>query len=248
VRTVVGLQGRFAPQIQHARRLVEDGYLGSLLSATLVGSGLAWGSVTSRRGSYVFEEANGATVLTVPVMHAIDTLASVVGEFDSLQARFALRTPFVEVTEEHSRIAVTAPDQVSVSGLLSNGALASVFYRGGVSRAGNLYWQLNGSDGDLALTSETGNVQTADLQLLGGRGADEAAAKIAVPDELGDVIPSFLSTGYAANVARLYVQFARDLEHGTRTAPDFSYAVARHQLLDRIRAASNMPGVRAAAS
>lgn len=29
VRTVVGLQGRFAPQVQHARRLIEDGYLGN---------------------------------------------------------------------------------------------------------------------------------------------------------------------------------------------------------------------------
>lgn len=247
VRTVVGLQGRFAPQIQHARRLIEGGYLGSLLSATLVGSGSAWRNFTSQTGSYLFEEANGATVLTVPVMHAIDTLTSIVGEFESIQAQFALRTPFVEVTDNHSKIAVTAPDQVSVSGLLSNGALASVFYRGGVSRAGNLYWQLNGSDGDLAFTSDTGNVQTADLQLVGGRGTDKVVTKIVVPDELGDAIP-FLSSGYAANVARLYVQLAMDLEHGTRTAPDFSYAVARHQLLDRIRAASNLPRVRAAAS
>jgi predicted dehydrogenase len=245
VRTVVGLQGRFAPPIQHARRLFEDGYIGKILSATLGGSGTAWGGLTSRTGSYLFDEANGATVLTVPVMHAIDTLASVVGEFESIQARFALRTPFVEVVDDHSRIAVTAPDQISVSGLLSNGALASVFYRGGVSRAGNLHWQINGSDGDLALTSDSGNVQAADLQLFGGSGADRTVTKIEAPDELGGAMPS-LPTGFAANVARLYLQFANDLEHGTRKAPDFSYAVARHRQLDCIRAASSLPGVRAA--
>jgi predicted dehydrogenase len=48
VRTVVGLQGRFSPQVQHARRLVEDGYVGEVLSTCLVGSGIAWGDVTPR--------------------------------------------------------------------------------------------------------------------------------------------------------------------------------------------------------
>jgi predicted dehydrogenase len=190
----------------------------------------------------LFDERNGATVLTVPVTHAIDTLTSIVGEFGSMQAQFAIRRPFVEILEENAKVAVTAPDQVSVTGALTSGALASIFFRGGVSRAGNLYWQINGSKGDLAFSSETGNVQTADLRLRGGRGQVQTAEEITVPDELGESIPA-LSTGYAANVARLYLQFAKDLELGVRVAPDFDYAVARHQLLDRIRVASSMPGL-----
>ncbi len=244
VRTVVGMQGRFAPQVQHARRLIEEGYLGDILSTTLVGSGIGWGGTTLRSGTYLFDERNGATVLTVPVMHAIDTLSYLVGEFESLQARFALRRPFVEVTDDHAKIAVTAPDQVSVSGLLTSGALASVFFRGGVSRAGNLCWQINGSEGDLGFRADAGNVQTADLHLHGGRGATSTAEEIVVPDELGERIPT-LSFGYPANVARLYTQFAIDLEHGTRIAPDFSYAVARHRLLDRIRLAASEAGLSA---
>jgi predicted dehydrogenase len=247
MRTVVGLQGRFSPQIQQARRLIEDGYVGEVLSTTLVSSGTAWGGSTSRSNSYLFDEHNGATVLTVPALHAIDTLAFVSGEFESIQARSALRTPFVEVLEDHARIAVTAPDQVSVTGRLKSGALASVFVRGGVSRAGNLYWQINGSDGDLAFSSDSGNIQVADLRLHGGRGAAKEVQEIAVPDELGERIPA-LASGFASNIARLYVQFASDLEHNTRVAPDFSYAVARHGLLDRIRLASNDPGVGAAAA
>lgn len=247
VRTVVGLQGRFSPQIQEARRLIQDGYVGDVLSTALVSSGTAWGGRTPRSNAYLFDEDNGATVLTVPALHAIDTLAFVAGEFESIQARSALRTPFVDVLEDRSRIPVTAPDQVSVTGRLKSGALAAVFVRGGVSRAGNLYWQINGSEGDLAFTSDTGNIQVADLRLHGGRGAAKEVAEIAVRDELGEQIPA-LASGFASNIARLYVQFANDLEHNTRVAPDFSYAVARHALLDRIRLASNEPGVGAAAA
>jgi len=42
----------------------------------------------------------------------------------------------------------------------------------------------------------------------------------------------------ASNVARLYLQFSRDLNDGTRTAPDFDYAVSRHELVERIQCAT----------
>jgi hypothetical protein len=47
-----------------------------------------------------------------------------------------------------------------------------------------------------------------------------------------------------ANVARLYVVFARDLEADTHVVPDFSHAVARHRLIDRIREASRGAALR----
>src|SRR5437870_8262001 len=37
VRTVVGLQGRQAPAIQFVQRLLDDGYIGEVLSTTMVG-------------------------------------------------------------------------------------------------------------------------------------------------------------------------------------------------------------------
>lgn len=239
IRTVVGLQGRFAPAVQHARRLLNDGYIGDILSTTLVGSGMAWGGETSSHGTYLFDESNGATTLSVPLMHALDTLTHVVGEFEMVQSLAALRRPFVHVKDSGSQVAVTAPDQVIVSGRLLNGALASIQYRGGLSRAGDLYWQINGSKGDLAFTANMGNIQTADLQLLGGRDKERSVAPIPVPDEMEGRAPA----GFASNVHRLYSQFASDLECGTKLAPDFSYALARHQLLEVIRLAFKKPCV-----
>jgi predicted dehydrogenase len=54
---------------------------------------------------------------------------------------------------------VTAPDHVTISGRFANGAIASVFYRGGVSRGNNFRWEINGGERDLVLTSATGNMQ-----------------------------------------------------------------------------------------
>jgi predicted dehydrogenase len=43
VRTAVGLQGRSAPAVRYLRDLVADGYIGDVLSTTLVASAGAWG-------------------------------------------------------------------------------------------------------------------------------------------------------------------------------------------------------------
>jgi hypothetical protein len=42
---------------------------------------------------------------------------------------------------------VSAPDQIAISASLESGAIASVFYRGGVSRGDNLRWEINGNRG-----------------------------------------------------------------------------------------------------
>lgn len=227
VRTVVGLQAQFAPAVRRATELVAQGYVGEILGTTLAGSGLAWGPTTDRAHAYMFDKANGATALSVPALHAIDAMAGVVGEFEDVAARLAVRRPFVTLAEDQTRLPVSAPDQIAIAGRLAGGAIASVFYRGGLSRGDNLRWEINGSDGDLVLTAAHGNLQVADLRLFGGRGDDQAVSEIPAP-----AADAFQGPG--ANVARLYAQFARDLREGIRLAPDFDHAVRRHRLLDEI--------------
>src|SRR5205823_3054198 len=43
VLAVAGLQARSAPAVAYVRDLVEQGYVGEVLSTTLVGSGMGWG-------------------------------------------------------------------------------------------------------------------------------------------------------------------------------------------------------------
>jgi hypothetical protein len=59
------------------------------------------------------------------------------------------------------------PGRVSLSGVAT--ATRPVPRRDTALGGQNLRWEINGSDGDLVLTSATGNLQVADLSLAGGR-------------------------------------------------------------------------------
>jgi predicted dehydrogenase len=239
VRTAIGLQARFAPAIRHARDLIASGYLGEVLGTSLIGSGMAWGGVTDRAHAYMFDMSQGASLLSVTVLHALDALHHLLGEFTSLVATAAVRRPTVYVVEDGSRIPVSAPDHVAISGTLAGGVAGSVFYRGGVSRGQNLRWEINGTEGDLVLSSHVGNLQVADLLLEGGRGEEAAVRPIDLPEAYATA-PGGLSGAAEANVLRLYAQLARDIREGTQVVPGFSHALIRHRELAQIEIAAGM--------
>ena len=232
VRTAIGLQSRFSPVVRHIRALIGAGYVGKVLSSSIVGSGIAWGPKSDRNHAYMFDAANGATALSIPTLHALDAVAFAVGDFATVSAHLGRGRKTVEL-DDGTTIPVTAPDQIAIVGQLTNDATVSVFYRGGVSRGSNLHWEINGTEGDLVVTSAIGNVQVADLKLRGGRAEHTAVEDIAVPRDDYDHL-----NGSAANVARLYAQLARDIEDGFATTPDFMEGVRRHRLLAAIDAAA----------
>jgi predicted dehydrogenase len=233
VRTVIGLQARFSPVIVHARQLVADGYVGEVLSATLVGSGSAWGGHTDRAHKYLYDVDNGATVLASPVLHALDAVATVLGELTDLTAQLLVGRSEVEVVDEGIVQPVTAPDQVGLTATLANGGLLTASFRGGVFRGGNLHWEIHGTHGDLVISADgaNGNIQVADLHLAGGRDDDVTLAPLPVPGLAGP-------DGIGANVHRLYAQLATDIRQGTTSVPGFAHALDRHRLIDTIQTAA----------
>jgi len=237
VRTFIGLQGRYAPAVQHAKTLIASGAIGDVLATTLVGSGIAWGGITDRAHAYMFDAGNGATTLSVPTMHALDALSFVLGEIESVSAATAVRRPHVRVIDDGSMLNVNAADQVAIAARLNSGAIASIFFRGGVSRGQNLHWEINGSEGDIVFTSAIGNLQVADLMLSMGTGDQAGVQAVSLPEHYARA-PGGLSGELGANVLRAYSAIARDLRAGTHEAPDFSHAVNRHRLIDAIEASS----------
>ena len=173
--TLIGLQARMAPSIRYARDLVAQGYVGEVLATTLVGSGIAWTSVADSAHAYMFEAAGNATLLSVPTMHALDALQFVLGDLADIRATSAVRRPAVTLADTQETITATAPDHLAIAATLKSGAVASVFYRGGTSRGDNFRWEINGTEGDLVLTSPVGNLQVLAPRLEGG------AARIARP-------------------------------------------------------------------
>lgn len=236
-RTFVGLQARSAPTFMYLRDLVADGYVGEVLSTSVVASSANWGATFTTRGTYMLDRDNGATLLTVPFGHSVDVLTMVLGEFTDLTAVTATRRPEVRNAETGETATMTAEDQIAVAGVLEGGAVASLHFRGGRSRGLGFHWEINGTDGDITVTQDLAHPQFGRVALRGARGDETELAELAVPasyrrvqglDEDED--------GY--NVAHAYVQILGDLTEGTGVAPDFAHGVRRHRLLEDIERAA----------
>lgn len=236
VRAMVGLQARSAPTVRYLADLVAEGFVGEVLSTTVVGSGGTWGGVVpTKRHRYLVDAANGATMLTIPFAHTLDGVTCVLGEFEDLRASLTTRRPLVRDVESGTDLAMDAADQIVVTGRLRGGVVANLHYRGGLSRATNLRWEINGTEGDLVLTAPTGHMQLAPLTLHGGRGQDKGVAVLPVPDRYHRV-PGLRDqeNGPAYAVAHAYRQLLDDLETGTAVVPDFEHAVRRHRTIETI--------------
>src|SRR3989442_10723527 len=66
VRTVVGLQARQAPAIEFVQQLLSEGYVGEVLSTTMIGLSIP-GDVIGQPNAYMLDKANGANVITIAV-------------------------------------------------------------------------------------------------------------------------------------------------------------------------------------
>jgi len=231
VRGFVGLQARVAPVIAYIRELVRNGYVGEVLSTSMIGSGMNWSDVVLVANRYHLDKANGATLTTIPFGHAVDALAHVLGEFTEVSALEAVRQPRATVQGSDEVLTKTAEDQLVVAGLLQGGAVASIHYRAGLSTGVNFLWEINGTEGDLQITSNGGMPQIFPLTLKGAkRGSPlEVLEPPAAYQWSGAPLP-----GAAVNVAMAYAAIAADLRSGETSFADFSAAERRHAFLEKV--------------
>jgi predicted dehydrogenase len=234
VRTIVGLQARQAPAIEFVRDLLRDGYVGEVLSTTMIGTSVP-GDVVVKPNAYMLDRTNGANVLTVAVGHCLDTLAYVLGEFADLSAVSDLRRPLITIEGTGEQVVKTAPDQIATIGTLTSGATASLHVREAVAGGTGFLWEINGTDGTLRITADAAYPEIHPLTVAGAHGRNEPA-ELAIPVALTQRWPELINLeGLPAyNVGRAYAAFAADMDNGTRTVPDFADAVRRHELIAAI--------------
>lgn len=84
MRHAVGLQGQMSPAINYVKDLIADGYVGQVLTATMIGCAGNWGASIDR--AYQADRANGANLMTITGGHQIDALCHCLGEFRELTA------------------------------------------------------------------------------------------------------------------------------------------------------------------
>lgn len=229
----VGLQARAAPVVNHVKQLLAEGYVGTVLSSSIVASAVYWGPVITGPNAYILNSTTGATLLSIPFGHTVDAFCWCLGEFRQLNATLATRRPEVTLIDDGSIIRSDVADQVSVTGILQSGAVASIHFRGGLSRGTNFLWEINGSEGDLLIEGDGGHIQMMPLRMKGARGGTTNVVDLPVPDGCRWA-PAETPTGLPFNLAQAYVRVAADLRTGSQTAPTFDDAVLRHRMIEAI--------------
>src|SRR6184192_4089810 len=131
---VTGLQARSAPPVAYVRDLIKQGYVGEVLSTTLIGSGMGWGPTVEPYNEYLNDKKNGATMLSIAIGHAGAALCHCLGEVRELSATVTMRRTSFTIAGTGESKPMHAEDQVCVAGLLEDGAALSIHYRGGHSR------------------------------------------------------------------------------------------------------------------
>ncbi len=236
IRHAVGLQGQVSPAINYVKALVAQGYVGRVLTATMIACAPNWGATIDR--AYQADRANGANLLTITGGHTVDALCHCLGEFRQLTAFVVSQRDHIPLEATGEIVAKTAPDQLVVNGIIGDGAVVSFQIRGGMARGTDFLFEIHGEAGDLVLaaTSRT-SMQRQELTVKGAQGEGAALADLPVPGKYRWV-PDRVPPGSPYNVAQLYLRLAESIRNGTPARPGFDAAVARHRLLDLIERAS----------
>lgn len=230
IRGFIGTQTRAAPAFNFVRTLLRDGYVGRVISSSLIGSGILWGDALPGDYAYTLNPANGASMVNVPLGHSIDAVLYALG---SRLADFTARTcsvrDTISIIETGEDVPMSVPDQVAMAGQLESGIFLNVHFRGGTSRATNFHWEINGTKGDVVVTSPIGYTGIGGFRVQVARG-EETLQDLPIPSEFDHGF----APGLTQNMALAYERLASDILFGTRLSPTFDDAVDLHRLIDTI--------------
>jgi predicted dehydrogenase len=233
LKTVIGLQGRSDPAILYARDLVQGGYIGEVLTASL---NTAVPAVLQRGPGRIWQgvRANGANTMTIAGGHAIDALCAVLGEFAEVSARVSTRIPEWR-TMEGKPVPVDSPDSINVIGRMAGGAEVSVSVAAVPSNPGGNRIEIYGREGALVIRTD-GSFNIGPSQVHAGKGK-EPMVSMPVPSKY-KLAPEGIPAGPPYNVAQAYARATDALRGGGSFDVDFNLAVQRHKLIDAIERSS----------
>jgi predicted dehydrogenase len=230
VRTAVGLQSRSDPAVMYAKELVEQGFVGDVLSVTFSSISQA---ITERGPGRIWQadRRNGANTLTIASGHAIDALCFILGELNEQSARLATKITRWHNPETDEWVNVDSPDWISVAGRLENGADMSFFVSTVPFNPSGTRLEIYGTAGTLAISA--GSSLNQGPNKLSGAQGKEPLAPMDVPERFV-LAPKETPAGPPRNVAQAYARLALAIRSGQPFSPDFAHAVKRHKLIAAI--------------
>ncbi|ROT36470.1 oxidoreductase family protein [Sodiomyces alkalinus F11] len=169
--SILGLQGRVDPVVLKLASLLREGRIGKVLSSDV----RAWDAMLPRDQvpqvvEYLSQRKVGGNRVTIAYAHFIDSVHSVLGEFDGFQARVQLRRPEIDVVDGFPtgnvvrKTATDVPDLVAVHGALkgkdyvADRATLTAAIRSGPPFKGDpaFVWSIHGEKGEMQFTIPTG--------------------------------------------------------------------------------------------
>ncbi len=222
VHAAIGLQARANPAVRRARRLVESGAIGRVLSARVVSATMAFGAEVEQALAFAEDPANGVTLASIQGAHTLDLVAAVLGRFDAAAAMATTQFPELRIGPDRMPAARSTPDHLLFQVRLATGAPVSVEVAGGRPAGQTPFrFEVTGETGTLVLGGGAPRgVQSGRLRLLlDNREQPLDAGPASLPDA-------------AVNVAGIYAALRDDIRNGTRTAPGAGHALRLSRLVD----------------
>ena len=241
VRTMVGLQSRYAPSFQYFRQLVREGYLGRTVSAnmTMFLPGLL--RPRPEGNTWSAQREAGANTLSIATGHALDVFLWCMGELCEVSAEVTTQVPQWAVADTDRTVPVTSPDNVLLFGRTIDGAVVSAHVASVPWHGSAFRMEAYGTEGTLVASSSQ-MVEMVDPVLRGAKGSDQAMQVISPPDGLRWA-PAEVPDGVAMNMAQMFRRFAEAIRGEDVDAhPDFREAACRHQTLDTLQRATETGG------
>ena len=105
IKAFVGLQSQTVPSISYIKDLIQNGFVGRVLSTSIV----AYGGmlVTDEANAYTLDLKNGASMLTIPFGATIHAVCHCLGEFSSLTATTATVNEFGVIAANDRKVPIT---------------------------------------------------------------------------------------------------------------------------------------------
>ncbi len=236
VASMVGIQSVGDPAMTWLRDAIAEGMIGQVLSAAALVSTTNWGGRIAALSTYLLENANGATALSIPGGHTLSALRHMLGDVADVTATIRNLRPGAIVAETGATIAKTTPDQIALTATLASGAVVSLHVRGGMT-AGGTRIEINGSIGDILIEAPGVPGIQFGAEIVSHRRAGGAWERISPPASYRTV-PAAVPVGPAVNVAQMYAAFGAALRLGAKPEPDFAAGVIHKRLVAAISRAA----------
>ncbi|KAH9476876.1 Dehydrogenase aclE [Psilocybe cubensis] len=231
VRSIVGLQGRHSMVTRKVKELLSSGVIGTVRStnvfALMPRELNLWTPFSSEKDLRLTQRENGSTMLDIPIIHQLDILTFLLGDFVTISATDAIFFPVGTVVDSEGKptektYPSTNPDHFSITGFLESGTMVNIFWRAGYASSEGrrqYIWEIEGDEGSIRMEAPVAypSIYEPDLYINGKKFEFDAP---------GDILQS------------LGVAWREFAAGGTGNFATIEDAVKNHHLIQAIEASA----------